>query len=135
MPPFIQDQRPTIDTGFRPMDVLFPFAIAALLAWLSFANFLWFHVLAELFTVIVGGALYLIARHGFALNRNSFLLFLAQGLFWAAGIDIAHMLAYSGMGLIPGNDPNPAPQLWLCARLIEAASFLVAPRYLGGRPV
>ena len=125
--------RSTAAGGFSAADILFPLVAALLLAGLSFVNFLWFHTLAELFAIIVGGALYLIAHHSFALNRNAFLLFVAQGLFWAAAIDLAHTLAYSGMGLVHGDDPNPATQLWLCARLLEAATLLVAPRYLDGR--
>ncbi len=135
MQPQAHGHLPAIDTGFRSADVVFPLVIAALLVWLSFVSFLWFHTLAELFAVIVGAALYLIARHSVALNRNSFLLFVAQGLFWAGCIDTIHTLAYSGMGLIPGNDPNPPTQLWLCARFIEAATLLIAPRYLDGREI
>jgi signal transduction histidine kinase len=44
-------------------------------------------------------------------------------------------MAYSGMGLIPGENPNPATQLWLVARGIEAVTLLLAPGYLQDRPV
>ncbi len=122
--------------GPRSADVAFPLAVAAGLVWLSFHSFLWFHTLAELFAIVVGASLYLIARYSFAFNRNGFLLFLAQGFFWAACIDAVHTVTYSGMGLIAGNDPNPPTQLWLCARLLEAATLLIAPRYLtAGRQI
>lgn len=93
-------------------------------------DFLWFHVLAEFFAIIVGFALFVIAYNSFVFTRNTFLLFLAQGFFWVACIDMLHTLYYRGMGLAPGDDPNYATQLWLCARFLEAATLLLAPRYL-----
>ncbi len=93
-------------------------------------NFLWFHVLAEFFAIIVGFALFVIAYNSFVFTRNTFLLFLAQGFFWVACIDMLHTLYYRGMGLAPGDDPNYATQLWLCARFLEALTLLIAPRYL-----
>jgi diguanylate cyclase (GGDEF)-like protein/PAS domain S-box-containing protein len=98
---------------------------------LSYIHFLWFHTLAELFSIAVGVSLYLIAHNSYHFTRNNFLLFLAQGFFWVAVIDMVHTLSYKGMGLIPGGDPNPATQLWLCARALEAGVLLLAPLFLG----
>ena len=125
----------TARSDFRFADFSAPLLISLALIWLSRYSFLWFHTLAELFCVVVGATLYLIARYSHVFNRNSFLLFLAQGFFWAGGIDAVHAMAYSGMGLIPGNDPNPATQLWLCARTLEAATLLLAPRYMDNRTI
>ncbi len=104
--------------------------VTLLLVGLSGVHFLWFHALAELFSIAVGVALYIIARNSYSFTRNNFLLFLAQGFFWVVCIDTIHTLSYKGMGLIPGDDPNPATQLWLCARFLEAVVLLLSPRYL-----
>ncbi|OHC65214.1 MAG: hypothetical protein A2040_02470 [Rhodocyclales bacterium GWA2_65_19] len=120
---------------FSLQDFAAPLLIGLALIWLSRYSFLWFHTLAELFCVVVGAALYLIARYSHVFNRNSFLLFLAQGFFWASVLDAIHAMAYSGMGLVPGGDPNPATQIWLCARALEATTLLLAPRYLNQRPI
>ncbi len=109
--------------------------LTLLLLGLSSIHFLWFHALAELFSIAVGVSLYLIARNSYHFTRNNFLLFLAQGFFWVAIIDTVHTLSYKGMGLIPGNDPNPATQLWLCARALEAVVLLLAPRFLDNHPL
>lgn len=123
---------PSTDVAFDRRKALWTgLWITLLLLGVSRINFLWFHALSELFSVIVGVALYLIARNSYLFTRNNFLLFLAQGFFWAACIDAVHTLSYKGMGLIPGNDPNPATQLWLCARMFEAGVLVLAPRYLG----
>lgn len=58
-----------------------------LLIGLSHVHFLWFHSLAELFAIIVGISVYLIAHNSYVFTRNAFLLFLAQGFFWAACVD------------------------------------------------
>lgn len=109
--------------------------VTLLLLGFSYLHFLWFHTLVELFSIAVGVALYLIARSSYHFTRNNFLLFLAQGIFWVAVIDTVHTLSYKGMGLIPGDDPNPATQLWLCARALEAGVLLLAPRFLGKHPL
>lgn len=116
----------------RGWKIVLPLLLAAGLVALSFVHYLWFHTLAEMFAIVAGITLYLVARASLVFTRNLFLLFLAQGFFWAACIDTVHMLAYKGMGLIPGDDANPATQLWLLARLLEAATLLLAPFYLGG---
>lgn len=119
--------------GFAAANVVVPLAAALGLVVLSQFSFLWFHALAELFAIVIGVSLYLIASRSYVFNRNDYLLFLAQGFFWAAGVDMVHTLAYAGMGLIKNNDPNPATQLWLLARGIEACTLLLAPRFLTGR--
>lgn len=119
--------------GFAAANVVVPLVVALGLVVLSQLSFLWFHALAELFAIVIGVSLYLIASRSYVFNRNAYLLFLAQGFFWAAGVDMVHTLAYAGMGLIQNNDPNPATQLWLLARGIEACTLLLAPRFLAGR--
>lgn len=121
------------DRKFCPRDALVPLVAAVALMLLSRINFLWFHTFAELFSVVIGVSLYLIASQSYVFNRNGLLLFLAQGFFWAACIDAIHAMVYSGMGLVPGDDANPPTQLWLIARMIEAVTLLLAPRYLGDR--
>lgn len=116
--------------SYVPADMVVPAVVAVGLIGLSRVSFLWFHALAEIFSVVVGVSLYLVASRSYVFTRNNFLLFLAQGFFWAACVDLVHTLAYSGMGLISNNDPNPATQLWLLARGLETATLLLAPRQL-----
>lgn len=121
------------DRIFFARSLAVPLALAVALFLLSRVSFLWFHTFAELFAIIVGVALFIVARASYGFNRNGFLLFLAQGFFWAACIDAIHAMTYSGMGLLAGNDPNPPTQLWLLARMLEAATLALAPRYLDER--
>ncbi len=119
--------------GRRHTGLIAAVALTLLLITLSRFHFLLFHSLAELFAVAVGVALYLVAANSYVFNRNGFLLFLAQGFFWAACIDLLHTLTYKGMGLWPDNSANVATQLWLCARLLQAATLLIAPSFLEHR--
>jgi hypothetical protein len=100
---------PSLDADSkRASGFLLGVLITLLLLGISRIHFLWFHALIELFAITVGVAVYLIARNSYLFTRNNFLLFLAQGFFWAACIDTLHTLSYKGMGLIPGDDPNSA---------------------------
>ncbi len=118
------------DRVLSPRNVAVPLALAGALFLLSRVSFLWFHTFAELFAIVVGVSLFIVARASYGFNRNGFLLFLAQGFFWAACIDAIHAMTYSGMGLLAGDDPNPPTQLWLLARLLEAVTLALAPRYV-----
>jgi len=100
--------------------------VSVLLVALSRSNFHWFHALAEFPTIVIGVALYVVAANSFVLTRNGFLLLLAQGFFWAACLDGVHTLVYPGAGLLPGS-PGHAIELWMCARLLEALTLLLAP--------
>jgi len=111
-------------------DVAVPLVLTAVLFLLSRISFLWFHTFAELFAIVVGVSLFIVARASYGFNRNGFLLFLAQGFFWAACIDAVHTMTYSGIGLLAEDDPNPPTQLWLLARMLEAVTLAQAPRHL-----
>ncbi|MBV5332555.1 hypothetical protein JZU54_03100, partial [bacterium] len=95
----------------------------------------WFHSLAELFTVVIGVSLYLVAWGTFGFTRNSFLLCVATGFFWSSGIDIFHTLTYEGMSKSVAFPPDTPPLLWMCARSLQVLALLLAPRYLAEKPM
>jgi PAS domain S-box-containing protein len=93
-------------------------------------DFLAFHLVAELFSVIAGLLVFTTAIGSYRLHRNTYLLVLGCAYFWVGGLDLAHTLTYQGMGLFGVTSANLATQLWLVARALEAASLLIAPFYL-----
>lgn len=127
-------QNPFTNDAFAPPRLYFPLAASVALAAIGSVKFLWFHAIAEMFSIAVGMSLYVVASLSYRVGRNHFLLFLAQGFFWAAFLDGCHTLLYPGTGIVPGDSPDPAVQLWLCARFVQAATLLVAPGFLSGRP-
>ncbi|MBC7286385.1 MASE3 domain-containing protein, partial [Hoeflea sp.] len=117
------------------LDWLAPVAAAMLLVAVSLHDFLLFHVLAEVSAIIVAVVAFFVAAHTWRFTRDDFLLVLGSGLFWVAGFDLWHTLAYKGMGVIPGTmtDANLATQLWLAARFLQAVLLVLAPLTLGMR--
>lgn len=98
-----------------------------LLVFVSQFAYAWFHSLAELFTVVIGVSLYLIAIQTFSFTGNRYLLVVAIGFFWSSVIDIFHTLTYEGMGQASHYPPDTPPLLWMCARSLQVAAFLLAP--------
>jgi signal transduction histidine kinase/CheY-like chemotaxis protein len=112
--------------------VLTPGILALLLGFLSQHSFLWFHSLAELFAVVVGISLYFIAYLSQRFTHSAFLLFLAQGFFWAACLDALHAITYPGMGLHDYSG-HLHQDFWIGARLLQATALLLGPFFLGAR--
>ena len=108
-----------------------PVSLIAVLAVVGMDNFLLFHVLAELFAVIVAALLFAVAWHTYPFSRNGFLMVLACGYFWIGMVDLLHALIYKGMGVFPVASANPATQLWLAARYGQAVLLAAAPFFLG----
>ncbi len=103
------------------------------LALLGTWNYLIFHSLAELFSIIVAAAVFVIAWNVRDTIDNGYLLFLGIALLFVAAIDLIHMLAFRGMGVFPGFGTDLPTQLWIAARGLEAISLLIAPLYFSKR--
>ena len=102
-------------------------ALGVLLYPLSRFSFLAFHVVAELASIAVAAALFMVAWHARRYHVEPHLLFLATAYVASAAIDLVHTLAYKGMDIIPGYDANLPTQLWLAARYLQAVSLVIFP--------
>lgn len=89
-------------------------------------SFLLFHSLAEVFSIVIACASFILAWHSRQFMENRFLLWIGSAHFFVAGIDLAHTLAYKHMGVFPGDGANLATQLWLAGRFLQAAAWLPA---------
>ncbi len=107
---------------------------ALVLGWISRTHYLLFHSLVELFTVVVGACLFLIAWHARNRIENGYLLFVGMAYFWISLIDLVHVLAYPGVGVLPGGSTNLAAQLWIAGRATEASALVGGAFALGRRP-
>jgi hypothetical protein len=105
----------------------FIFIITMAFLILSFYNFLLFHVLSELLAIVVGCLLWVVAWQSRRFVQNYFLVFIANGFFWVAIIDLMHMLTYKGMGVFPNTDANIPTQFWLAARYMQSFILITAP--------
>ncbi|MDP3265456.1 MAG: MASE3 domain-containing protein [Sulfuricurvum sp.] len=102
--------------------------IVLLIAIRIYHGYLLFHVMVELFAVIVGILIAIISYYMHKFSRNDFLLALGVGFFWTAVLDLFHMLSYHGMNVYPEViSANPSTTLWIFARLLQIATLLAAP--------
>jgi PAS domain S-box-containing protein len=116
---------------FGSRNWLLPAALVAVLAGVGVGNYLLFHILAELFAVIVAVLLFAVAWQTYPFSRNGFLMVLACGYFWVGMADLVHALVYKGMGIFDVASANPATQLWLAARYGQSILLLAAPFFVG----
>ena len=97
------------------------------LYWSSRYGYLLFHSLAEIFSITVAFAIFILAWNSRAFLRNGYLLLVGVAYLFVGAFDLVHTLAYKGMGVFPGYQTNLSTQLWIAARSLEAGSLLIAP--------
>ncbi|HUV37022.1 MAG TPA: MASE3 domain-containing protein [Patescibacteria group bacterium] len=101
---------------------------------ISLRNYLLFHGIAEIFSIVIAVCIFVLAWNTRGLMENSYLLFLGIAYLFVGMIDLLHTLAYIGMNVFPGGTTNLPTQLWITGRYLESMSLLVAPLLLGRRP-
>ncbi|TAJ45409.1 MASE3 domain-containing protein [Methanofollis fontis] len=103
----------------------------ALTALTSLYSYLLFHTLAELFSILIAGAIFIIAWNSRAYIDNTYLLFIGVAYLFIGGIDLVHTLAYAGMNIFVGYDANLPTQLWIAARYLESVTLVTAALLFG----
>lgn len=96
-------------------------------------SFLLFHIVAELFSIIIAFVIVIIVWNAKDKIDNGFILFIGISFFFIGTLDLIHTLAYKGMNIFIGYDANLPTQLWIATRYLQAFSFLVAPIFLKRR--
>jgi len=97
----------------------------------SLYNYLLFHALAEIFSIVVAFCIFMLAWNSRDLARNSYLLFIGIAYLFVGGLDLIHTLAYKGMGVFPGYGADLSTQLWIAARYVESISLIIAAFLVG----
>jgi signal transduction histidine kinase len=101
----------------------------------SLHNYLLFHSLIEVFSIVVAVAIFMLAWNARRfLEDEYYLLFIGVAYLFVAGLDLLHTLAYEGMGVFEGADANLPTQLWVASRYVMSVSLLVAPLLLNRKP-
>ncbi|MFZ6031013.1 MAG: sensor domain-containing diguanylate cyclase [Chloroflexota bacterium] len=93
-------------------------------------NYLLFHSLVEIFSVLIGWCIFILAWNSQKRLDNHYLLFLGIAYLFVSALDLLHMLAYKGMGVFTSYDGNLPTQLWVAARYLQSISLLMAPLFL-----
>ncbi len=115
-----------VDKALALRSLLVPSLMALVSVLGSQVNYLLFHVLGELFSIVLALVALVVATTSLQFTRNHFVVFIAVALGWCAGLDLLHTLAFKGMYLLPVDNANPATQLWIAARGLQAVALLGA---------
>lgn len=120
-------------SAFNKISPLFWVATLATLLLAGRINFLFFHVVVELFSIIVACGIFSISWHSRRLHENGFFIFLGISALSVASIDLLHTLTYQGMGILPQSGAPVATQLWIGGRLLQAVSMVLAFFFINRR--
>ncbi len=92
----------------------------------SLYDYLLFHSIAEIFSIVIAGGVFLVGWHSRKYMESSFFLILGVSSLFIAVIDLIHTLAYPGMPIFEDYSANLATSLWIAARYFQTGSFLFA---------
>jgi PAS domain S-box-containing protein len=95
----------------------------------SLYNYLLFHSLAEIFSVVIACSIFIVAWNSRRFLDNNYLLFLGIAYLFIGGMDLVHTLGYTGMGIFKKYGTNLPAQLWIATRYMESLSLLIAPLF------
>lgn len=100
--------------------------LISILYLLSVHNYLFFHSVAEIFSIIIFTGVFIVFWNTRRFNDINYLLYLGVACLFIGGIDLLHTLAYKGMGVFPDYGANLPTQLWIASRYLHSFSFLAA---------
>lgn len=110
------------------------FSVVAGLYLISLRNYLVFHTIAEIFSVVIACGAFMVCWHSRRYLDNNYIFFLGVAYLFVAGVDFIHTLTYKGMGAFRSADANIPTQLWIGARYMQSLS-LVAGIFFLRRPL
>ncbi|WP_258360515.1 sensor domain-containing diguanylate cyclase [Moorella sulfitireducens] len=101
--------------------------IATVLYLIARVNYLIYHTLVELFSVVVAFLIFTISWLIRDQEHDMFPSVIGVGYAFIGFFDLLHTIAYKGMGIFAATGANLATQLWISGRLLEAFVLLTAP--------
>ncbi len=101
-------------------------AIITSLYLLSRHNYLYFHILVEMFSIFVAYTIFAVTWNTRDQIENGFIIILGIAYLFIGSIDLIHTFAYKGMNILPVPGADLATQLWIAARYMESISMLAA---------
>jgi|GEM_PF-6346596 len=122
-------------TTSRPLIAhIVPVTIAlGLLGLLSQYDFILFHYLVELFSIVIGAMVFVIVWNNRSRLTDAGLVIIGVSYFFVALVDLLHTLSYAGTGLFQQHAPDMPTQFWIAARSIEGVSLALGIVLYGRR--
>lgn len=110
---------------------IFVINILSVLIIISNYNYLFFHLLVEGLTVLIGYIIIIIVINTRQFNKNSMYTFIGIACAFISSIDLMHAITYKGMNILSGITTNTPTQLWIIARITQSISFLLVFKNTG----
>ncbi len=92
---------------------------------MSYANYLLFHSIVELFSICIAMTVFAITINSHQYLKSNFMIVMGLGYGFVAVFDFLHTIGYKGMGVFTDYDFY-ANQLWVVARFMESVTILLA---------
>lgn len=105
--------------------------ILSVLTYTSYQDYLLFHAIIEIFTIVIGFSIFIIVWNSKRVIPDAFFLILGCSFLFTGILDLFHTLTYFGMEVFPGSTANLPTQLWIAARMFQCVTFLIATIYIG----
>lgn len=118
---------------FGPKFYFMGITILTGIAAISFENFLLFHTIAEIFSIVIAFSIFIVTWNTRFISNNNYLLFLGILYLFVGILDLTHTLAYKGMNIFIGYEANLPTQLWIGTRYLESISLAIAPIFFTRR--
>ncbi len=122
------DKHTSVKTAIQ---ILILTGIFFILYMVSQGNYLLFHSLAEIFSIIIACGIFMVVWNSRNYIDNSFFLIIGIAYLFMAGMDMLHTLSYKGINIIPGYNTNLPTQLWIASRYLQAVTLIAAPAFIG----
>lgn len=90
-------------------------------------NYLLFHSFAELISIVVAFAIFIMAWHSRSYFDNKIIFFIAMSMLPLAVVDSLHTFSFKGVSIFEHINANTPTQLWLIGRYFFSISLLAAP--------
>lgn len=119
-----------IERNMENIVFLFLFFLAFLT---SFYNYLLFHSLTEIASVVVAIIIFILVLNAYKRIDNTFILIIGVSYLFVGIINLLHTLAYSGLSVFVDRSANLPTQLWLASRYLESLSFLFGLIFISKR--
>ncbi len=104
-------------------------ALLAGLLWVGVRDFLIFHTLIGIVTVVAVWSIFFTAWNSRQIVRNIYFSFIGIAYLFAGSVELLQILSYKGIALF--GDAGQSAQLRLVARSLESAALVIAPLLLG----
>ena len=111
----------------KKSSLLFGTAIIAGLYVSSLYSYVLFRSLIEAFCVFVSFMLFILAWNTRRIRDNQYLPFISIASLFFGALGLLHAIADKVIGVLPGEEPDLAVQLWIASHMVFSLSFLVWP--------